>query len=265
MGAGGLARSDAQAPVTASPARGTPRRLRSRTRSLSCLLSCSLPTRSRAPWRVRDLTHPCEGPHAIQRLTDDVTRALARAWRCEVRVHRGPAHRHCRRELRRARLRADAVTRDARYTRVRHADRDAAQSYLRDGAGRAACDRSPHESTRSSRAPASSTAATRSIECIRVRRTNSTCGESCTNDTLTIGDLKEMVEIVVGGVAAGRRVARRTAFASVHDRGSPDRRRERRRVGRDRGVRIWRPRTSCTAPAYTSTPASRWGSGSIAS
>jgi phenylalanyl-tRNA synthetase alpha chain len=39
---------------------------------------------------VRDLTDPAEGRHALQRLVTDATQVLVRAWRCELRVQRGP-------------------------------------------------------------------------------------------------------------------------------------------------------------------------------
>jgi phenylalanyl-tRNA synthetase alpha chain len=66
---------------------------------------------------VRDLTHPCEGAHAIQRLTDDVTRALARAWHCEVHVYRGPRIVTVAENYDALGYESSAVTRDARYTR----------------------------------------------------------------------------------------------------------------------------------------------------
>ena len=37
---------------------------------------------------LRDLTDPSQGPHAVQRVLDAAVGALARAWRCEVRVER---------------------------------------------------------------------------------------------------------------------------------------------------------------------------------
>lgn len=66
---------------------------------------------------VRDLTDPAEGDHAIQRLIDLATDALADRWRCAVRVARGP--RIVSRADNYDHLRFDAgdVTRDARYTR----------------------------------------------------------------------------------------------------------------------------------------------------
>jgi phenylalanyl-tRNA synthetase alpha chain len=37
----------------------------------------------------RDLTDPAQGPHAVQRLVEAASQALAREWGCAVEVHRG--------------------------------------------------------------------------------------------------------------------------------------------------------------------------------
>lgn len=66
---------------------------------------------------VRDLTDPDEGPHAIQTILTEVVDALAGAWECEVRwVRRSPIV-SITDNYDRLRIDADAVTRDARYTR----------------------------------------------------------------------------------------------------------------------------------------------------
>lgn len=66
---------------------------------------------------VRDLTDPAQGHHAMQLLVDALVQALHAAWRCAVRVVR--AHPMVRIEDNYETLgfAADAVTRDARYTR----------------------------------------------------------------------------------------------------------------------------------------------------
>ncbi|HEX5726721.1 MAG TPA: hypothetical protein VFX98_14695, partial [Longimicrobiaceae bacterium] len=38
--------------------------------------------------RLRDLTDPTQGPHALQALIDRITGALAVRWGCALRVHR---------------------------------------------------------------------------------------------------------------------------------------------------------------------------------
>jgi phenylalanyl-tRNA synthetase alpha chain len=66
---------------------------------------------------VRDLTDPAEGPHAIQRLIDDVVTALRRAWHCDVVVHRGTRVVPIADNYDALGYDTDAITRDARYTR----------------------------------------------------------------------------------------------------------------------------------------------------
>jgi phenylalanyl-tRNA synthetase alpha chain len=67
--------------------------------------------------RVRDLTDPSAGPHAIQRILDVIVDALVRAWRCDRRVHRGDRIVTLHDNYDALGYTADAVTRDARYTR----------------------------------------------------------------------------------------------------------------------------------------------------
>jgi phenylalanyl-tRNA synthetase alpha chain len=67
--------------------------------------------------RIRDLTDPREGPHALQLLVDAAVNALADAWRCEVRISRSRPIVSIEDNYERLRYSADAVTRDARYTR----------------------------------------------------------------------------------------------------------------------------------------------------
>src|SRR5437763_13559142 len=66
---------------------------------------------------VRDLSDPAEGPHAIQVLTGRAVAALARTWGCEVRWCRGPRIVPVADNYDRLGYPAEAVTRDARYTR----------------------------------------------------------------------------------------------------------------------------------------------------
>lgn len=66
---------------------------------------------------LRDLTDPAAGPHAVQRLIDMAVDALAGAWRCEVRVARGPRVVTLADNYDRLRFPPATVTRDARYTR----------------------------------------------------------------------------------------------------------------------------------------------------
>jgi hypothetical protein len=67
---------------------------------------------------------------------------LARTWRCEVHVHRGPRIVTVAENY--DALGYEAVRGDARRAlhALRHADRDAAESHLGDGPRRAAGDRS---------------------------------------------------------------------------------------------------------------------------
>jgi phenylalanyl-tRNA synthetase alpha chain len=65
----------------------------------------------------RDLTDPAQGGHAIQLLVDAATAALAAAWGCQVRWHRGPRVVPVEDNYDRLRIPPDAVSRDARYTR----------------------------------------------------------------------------------------------------------------------------------------------------
>jgi phenylalanyl-tRNA synthetase alpha chain len=66
---------------------------------------------------IRDLSDPGEGPHAIQILTDRAVEALSRAWSCEVRWCPGPKVVPVADNYDRLGYAADAITREARYTR----------------------------------------------------------------------------------------------------------------------------------------------------
>src|SRR6266571_1553005 len=72
---------------------------------------------------VRDLSDPAAGPHAIQILVDHAVEALSRAWSCEVRWCRGAAVVPVADNYDRLGYAADAITREARYTRYVSAGR----------------------------------------------------------------------------------------------------------------------------------------------
>jgi len=66
---------------------------------------------------LRDLTDPAAGPHALQRLLDDVVAALAARWAAPVRRHRASPIVTARDNYQRLYVPDDAAARDARYTR----------------------------------------------------------------------------------------------------------------------------------------------------
>ena len=84
-------------------------------------MSHSVPYLSLAQLRttlgIRDLSDPGEGPHAIQILIDRAVEALSLAWSCEVRWCRGPKVVPVADNYDRLGYAADAITREARYTR----------------------------------------------------------------------------------------------------------------------------------------------------
>ena len=67
--------------------------------------------------RVRDLSEPAEGRHAIQILIGQVVEGLCGAWGCEVRWCRGPRIVPVADNYDRLGYPAEAITREARYTR----------------------------------------------------------------------------------------------------------------------------------------------------
>ncbi len=70
-----------------------------------------------AALRVRDLTDPHHGHHAIQDVIETLTAALAAEWGCQVRMERRHPVVPVEDNYDRLGYPADAVTRDARYTR----------------------------------------------------------------------------------------------------------------------------------------------------
>ena len=75
------------------------------------------PDQLRRDLAVRDLTDPDQGPHAVQLLIDAAVEALAAAWDIEVRWCRGPRAVPIEDNYDRLLIGAEAVSRDARYTR----------------------------------------------------------------------------------------------------------------------------------------------------
>jgi phenylalanyl-tRNA synthetase alpha chain len=151
---------------------------------------------------LRDLTDPCEGSHAIQRLLDDIVAALRRAWNCETLISRGPRIVSVADNYDSLGYESAAVTRDARYTRyvtahemlrshtsalipaalrtLQNAGDDVLVAcpgvvYRRDAIGRMHTG-TPHQ-----------------VDVWRVAR----------GRTMMVGDLKEMVEIVVRAALPG--------------------------------------------------------------
>jgi phenylalanyl-tRNA synthetase alpha chain len=81
------------------------------------------PEQRQAALAIRDLSEPGEGPHALQLLIDRTVRALSQAWPCEVRYCRGPRIVPVADNYDGLGYAADAVTREARYTRYVSAER----------------------------------------------------------------------------------------------------------------------------------------------
>jgi phenylalanyl-tRNA synthetase alpha chain len=84
---------------------------------VSSSASCLDPVQLRRDLGMRDLSDPADGPHAIQIIIDQAVEALARAWNCEVRWCRGPRIVPVADNYDRLGYPAEAITREARYTR----------------------------------------------------------------------------------------------------------------------------------------------------
>jgi phenylalanyl-tRNA synthetase alpha chain len=84
---------------------------------VSSPVSCLDPVQLRRDLGMRDLCDPAEGPHAIQILIGQAVEGLSRAWNCEVRWCRGPRIVPVADNYDRLGYPAEAITRDARYTR----------------------------------------------------------------------------------------------------------------------------------------------------
>jgi phenylalanyl-tRNA synthetase alpha chain len=184
-----------------------------------------VPTRTLTPEEVahalavRDLTDPREGPHGIQRLVDDAVAALARAWRCDVLVWRGARVVDVADNYDALGYEAGAVTRDARYTRyvsetrmLRSHMSAAVPGALRTlagadagvgagagadaGAGTGVTDvlvACPGVVYRRDAIDRLHTGTPHQLDLWRVSR----------GDALTVGDLKEMIDLVVGAALPG--------------------------------------------------------------
>lgn len=81
------------------------------------------PDELRAALRLRDLTDPTAGEHAIQHVVTAIETALARAWDIPVRRDPGPRVVPVTDNYDRLRYSAEAVTRDRRYSRYVDSDR----------------------------------------------------------------------------------------------------------------------------------------------
>jgi phenylalanyl-tRNA synthetase alpha chain len=75
------------------------------------------PVQLRRDLGIRDLSEPAEGPHAVQILIGQAVQRLCRAWDCEVRWCRGPRIVPVTDNYDRLGYPAEAITREARYTR----------------------------------------------------------------------------------------------------------------------------------------------------
>ena len=67
--------------------------------------------------KLRDLSDPAQGAHAMQLLLDSVVSALTAHWGVPVNIVRAPALVSVRDNYDRLGYRAEDITRDARYTR----------------------------------------------------------------------------------------------------------------------------------------------------
>ena len=84
---------------------------------MSSPVPCLLPAQLQRDLGRRDLSDPADGPHAMQTLVGQAAEALRRAWDCEVRWSRGPRIVPVADNYDRLGYPAEAVARDARYTR----------------------------------------------------------------------------------------------------------------------------------------------------
>lgn len=152
---------------------------------------------------LRDLTDPCEGPHAIQRIVDDAVDGLCRGWRCERLIARGPRIVSIADNYDALGYERDAVTRDARYTRyvsktemLRSHTTALVPAALRTVAGSAIADvliACPGVVYRRDAIDRLHSGTPHQLDLWRVVR----------GRTLTTGDLKEMIEIIMRSILPG--------------------------------------------------------------
>jgi phenylalanyl-tRNA synthetase alpha chain len=150
---------------------------------------------------IRDLTDPREGAHAMQRLVDDAVRSLVRAWRCDALTYRGSRIVTVAENYDALGYERDAVTREARYTRyvtetemLRSHTSALIPAALRTLAPEAddvvvAC---PGIVYRRDAIDRLHTGTPHQLDLWRVKR-----------GALGVGDLKEMVELLVGALLPG--------------------------------------------------------------
>ena len=84
---------------------------------MSTAVSYLSPAQLQSDLSIRDLSDPAEGPHAIQVLARRAVERLSGAWGCEVRWCRGGRIVPVADNYDRLGYAAEAITRDARYTR----------------------------------------------------------------------------------------------------------------------------------------------------
>jgi phenylalanyl-tRNA synthetase alpha chain len=148
---------------------------------------------------LRDLTDPREGPHAMQLVVDDIVGALRRAWRGDVVVYRGARIVDVADNYDVLGYDTAAITRDARYTRY-VTDTTMLRSHtsalvppalrLLDGPGVVAC---PGIVYRRDSIDRLHTGTPHQLDVWRVAE----------GEPLTVGDLKEMIELVVRAALPG--------------------------------------------------------------
>ena len=127
---------------------------------------------------LRDLSEPAEGPHAIQILIGQAVQGLSRAWGCEVRWCSGPRIVPVADNYDRLGYLAEAITRDARYTRYVDAGHMLRSHSSAMTPRRCAGSPASPATTCCWPAPGSCTAGTPSTGSTPAPRTSSTCGGS---------------------------------------------------------------------------------------
>ena len=151
---------------------------------------------------VRDLTDPAEGRHAMQRLVDDVVGALTKSWRIPHRIVRGSRIVSVADNYDTLGYDTEAVTRDARYTRY-VAENQVLRSHTTAGIPAAlrtleGCERDvlvgcPGVVYRRDAIDRLHSGTPHQLDLWRMTR----------DHTCTTGDLKEMIELVVGALLPG--------------------------------------------------------------
>ena len=89
---------------------------------------------------LRDLSDPCQGPHAMQQIVKAIYEALASRWHCQRYLHRASPLLSVAENYDRLGYPPDGAARDARYTRYVTATPSAAHHDLSDGPRSAARD-----------------------------------------------------------------------------------------------------------------------------